>query len=624
MCGIAGIAVWGRGEPPSEEKVRAQCAVLRHRGPDGEGWIVEEGVGLGMTRLAVIDVEGGEQPIFNEDRSVRVVYNGEIYNYRELRKELEAKGHRFRTATDTEVIVHLYEEEGDDFPARLNGMFGLALHDRRRRRLLLVRDAMGVKPLYYGFAGDRLLFASEVKGILAAGIMKPSLDLDALAEFLSWEYVPAPRTLMKEIRKLEPGALLALDLSSGEREERRWWSIPSAGEGDRRTEAEWEEAVDGKIAECVRRQLVSDVPLGALLSGGVDSSLVVAGMGEARTFSIGFDDETYDERRYAEAVAAHLGASHRYEVLRPDLAGLFDRLMPHLDDPIGDFSVFPTYLVSKLAREEVTVALSGDGGDELFGGYETYLAEEKARTWKRLPAFVRRGVIEPAIGSLRPGPKKKGWRNKAIRFVEGLAHDEALGHARWRLFVGDALRRSLFSDEAGREVRTPAGAHILRLAEEAGDRDAVDRALYIDARSYLTDNCLVKVDRMSMACSLETRVPLLDPELAALAFSIPSALKVRGGETKRLLKRVARRRVPSWCVDRPKEGFSIPIKRMLREEMKPLMTDLLSSDRIEREGVFRPATVRRLVEEHLKGEANHSHGLWSLMVFHDWRTRWSV
>ncbi|MFH1277617.1 MAG: asparagine synthase (glutamine-hydrolyzing) [Candidatus Eisenbacteria bacterium] len=624
MCGIAGIAAWGAAEPPSEGTVRAQCAVLRHRGPDGEGVVVEAGVGLGMTRLAVIDVEGGEQPVFNEDRTVRVVYNGEIYNYRELRRELEAKGHRFRSASDTEVIVHLYEEDGHGFPARLSGMFALALHDTKRKRLLLARDAIGVKPLYYGFAGGRILFASEVKGILAAGIVRPTLDVGALAEFLAWEYVPAPRTLMKEIRKLEPGCSLDIDLDSGERTERRWWSIPPAGERAARTEAEWEEAVDGKLAECVRRQLVSDVPLGALLSGGVDSSLVVAGMDGARTFSIGFEDETYDERKYAEAVAVHLGASHRSEVLRPDLAGLFDRLMPHLDDPIGDFSVFPTYLVSRLAREEVTVALSGDGGDELFGGYETYVAEEKARTWKRLPRFVRRGIIEPAIGSLRPGPRKKGWRNKAIRFVEGLAHDEALGHARWRLFVGEALGRSLFSDEARRAIDTPPEAHILRLAAEAGGRDAVDRALYIDTRSYLTDNCLVKVDRMSMACSLETRVPFLDTELVELAFSMPSSLKVRGGETKRLLRRVARRHVPAWCVDRPKEGFSIPIKHMLRSELKPLMTDLLSEGRIEREGVFQVSAVRRLVEEHLKGEANHSHALWSLMVFHDWRTRWSV
>jgi len=298
--------------------------------------------------------------------------------------------------------------------------------------------------------------------------------------------------------------------------------------------------------------------------------------------------------------------------------------MPFMDDPIGDFSIFPTYLVSKLAREEVTVALTGDGGDECFGGYETYVAQEKARTWSRLPGVLRRRVLEPAIRALPPSPRKKGLVNKSKRFVEGLDHGARLGHARWRLFVGEALRRELFTTDAQSQMAVRAEQHVEDLFERAGEREALDRGLYVDARSYLVDNCLVKVDRMSMACSLEARVPLLDPEVVSLAFRIPAELKVARGKTKVLLKRVAARQVPAECVYRPKEGFSIPIKNWLRVELRPLMLDLLSPARITGQGIFQPVVVGQLVREHLEGKANHSHILWSLMVFEDWRQRWSV
>jgi asparagine synthase (glutamine-hydrolysing) len=369
---------------------------------------------------------------------------------------------------------------------------------------------------------------------------------------------------------------------------------------------------------------VSDVPLGAFLSGGVDSSLVVAAMGKAQTFSIGFDDPTYNELSWAKRVADHLGVSHDFEVIQPTVVDLFDDLMNYMDDPIGDFSIFPTYLVSRHARRRVTVALSGDGGDELFAGYETYLAQEKARLWRRVPGFLRKGLAEPAIRTLRPTAKKKGLVNKAKRFVEGLEHPPALGHARWRLFVGEALRRSLFTPDAMSAMTAPAERHILDLRERASGRDELDQSLYIDLKSYLVDNCLVKVDRMSMACSLESRVPLLDKELVELAFRVPSKLKISDGETKDILKRVAVRHVPRDCVYRPKEGFSIPIKHWLRTEFRPLMEDMLSPSRISTEGVFDVGTVQRLKTEHLDGTANHSHVLWSMLVFQDWRDRWSV
>jgi asparagine synthase (glutamine-hydrolysing) len=624
MCGIAGVIALRGGAPPSDVQLCAMCDTLVHRGPDEGGRGIVHDVALGMRRLSIIDVAGAHQPLYNEDRTVRVVFNGEIYNFREIRRELAARGHTFATSGDGEVIAHLWEECGPALAAKLNGMFAFALHDTRSGRVLLARDHLGIKPLYYAATASHVVFGSEVKSLLASGLVPRNLDVDALGEFLAWEYVPAPRTLLSAVKKLPPASSLEVDLATGSVRQYTWWDVPRPGTVAARSEREWEDAVDTKIRECVQRQLVSDVPLGAFLSGGVDSSLVVAGMGGARTFTIGFDDPSYSEVEWARRVASALGVSHRVEIIEPDVVGLFDCLMRFMDDPIGDFSIFPTYLVSKLAREEVTVALSGDGGDEIFGGYETYIAQEKARAWRRIPAFARVGVAEPLIRQLRPRQEKKGLVNKAKRFVEGLEHEEELGHARWRLFVGEAMRRELFTPEARGALRTPVGEHIRTLADAARGRNDVDRQLYVDLKSYLSDNCLVKVDRMSMATSLETRVPLLDVELVELAFGVPPELKVHNGETKVLLKRVAARHVPRECIYRQKQGFSIPIKQWLGTSFRPLMEELLGPAPLSAEGLFNVATVERLKREHLSGRANHSHVLWSLLVFQDWRRRWSV
>ncbi|MEX0745753.1 MAG: asparagine synthase (glutamine-hydrolyzing) [Phycisphaeraceae bacterium] len=627
MCGIAGIVPFRSEQGAGMRRLVAMCDTLRHRGPDDAGAEVRDGVALGMRRLAIIDVAGGRQPIANEDGSVRVVFNGEIYNYRELRRELEAQGHRFTTATDTEVLVHLYEQHGVDMAEKLNGMFAVALHDLARRRVVLIRDHLGIKPLFYSFDNDRLVFGSEIKALLASGMVARELDVDALGQFMAWEYVPAPATLFKTVRKLEPGCLLDVSLDAGWVRQRRYWDVPvqSADRADLRPGDAWEQEVDAKVAEVVRRQMVSDVPLGAFLSGGVDSSLVVAGMGErAQTFSVGFEDPTYNELRWARRVANHLHVSHEHELLPPHVADRFDHLMQFMDDPIGDFSIFPTYLVSQHARRQVTVALSGDGGDELFGGYETYLAQARARQWQRLPSMLRKRVLEPTLRAVPPSPKKKGLLNKAKRFVEGFEHDAALGHARWRLFVGSAMRERLFTPAARAAMPTPPGEHIDRLARQADGADDLDRALYVDVKSYLVDNCLVKMDRMSMAASLEARVPLLDRELVELAFAMPARLKVHEGETKPLLKRVAARHVPRDCVYRPKEGFSIPMKHWLKTDFRPLMESLLAPRPLREQGLFDVTTVQRLKAEHLADRANHSHVLWSLMVFQDWRARWGV
>lgn len=628
MCGIAGILALPGSPPPSMEILRAMCATLVHRGPDDDGFFLEGSVGFGMTRLSIIDVAGGHQPLFNEDRSVRVVFNGEIYNFRELRRELERSGHRFASGSDGEVVVHLWEEVGLRFPERLNGMYAIALHDGRRGRLVLVRDRLGVKPLFYAIEGGWLLFASEAKALLASGRVPRDLDLDSLAQFLAWEYVPGPRTLFRSVQKLDPATMLIAEETTGTIRTAAYWDVPpedpASGRNDApRTASGWEEAVDSKIQECVRRQLVSDVPLGAFLSGGVDSSLVVAGMGDARTFSIGFDDPSYNELPWASAVARHLGVSHRTEVVRPDAVSLFEHLMGFMEDPIADVSIFPTYLVSKLAREEVKVCLSGDGGDECFGGYEGYVADGASRIWATLPRPIRKGILEPGIRCLPPREEKKGWINKAKRFVEGLAFDPGLRHARWRLFVGERLRSELFSPEVQAALTTPVGEHIHRLLQRSGPRSPGNQMLYVDLKSYLVDNCLVKVDRMSMACSLEARVPLLDHELVELAFRVPWELKVSRGRTKVLLKRVAARRLPRETVYRPKEGFSIPMKNWLRGQLRPFMEELLSPARVAAEGLFQVSTVERLKREHLDGVANWSHVLWSLIVFQEWRRRWS-
>jgi asparagine synthase (glutamine-hydrolysing) len=602
------------------------CGTILHRGPDEGASVVRGTVGLGARRLSIIDLAGGSQPLYNEDRSVCVVFNGEIYNYRELRRELQQQGHTLSSETDGEVIAHLWEQHGTGLLDRLNGMFAFALHDASQKRLLLARDRVGIKPLYWAATAGGLVFGSEVKTVLASGLVDRGVDLDALGQFMAWEYVPAPATLLRSVRKLAPAELMEVDLDSGERSIRRWWDVPAPArsQDDPAGEADWEDALDAKLRECVRRQLVSDVPLGAFLSGGVDSSLVTAAMDGARTFSIGFDDPSYNELEWSRRVARHLGLEHRTEVIEPDVRDLFDRLMHFMDDPIGDFSIFPTYLVSRLAREDVTVVLSGDGGDELFGGYETYLAQERARQWARLPRALRGGLIEPAVRGLRPRAAKKGLVNKARRFVEGLGHDERLRHARWRLFLGEALREELFTAEALEQMPTPAGAHLLDLFERAGERDELDACLYVDLNSYLSDNCLVKVDRMSMACSLEARVPFLDHELVELAFRVPTRLKLAGGETKALLKRVAARHVPRECVYRPKEGFSIPIKHWLGTSLRALMDERLDPERLRAEGVFDADTVSRLVREHLDSRENHSHLLWSLIVFQEWRERWAA
>lgn len=622
MCGITGAVFFKNAPTINIDKLKFMVNTLYHRGPDEAGMAIHGSAALGMRRLSIIDLGGGSQPIYNEDKSVWTVFNGEIYNFHELKEKLIKKGHTFKTNCDTEVIVHGYEEWGADFPKYLNGMFAIALHDIKKNKLILVRDHIGIKPLYYSFNNERIVFGSEIKSLLASGLVERELNIDALGEFLSWEYVPGDATLIKSIHKLKPAEFLEIDLGNPLCSPKAYWDVPLTNERKNLSYEEWQEIIGDQIIKSVKRQMISDVPLGAFLSGGVDSSLIVAAMGNAKTFSIGFEDPTYNELMWARKVANYLNVDHKDEIIKPDVAEMFENLMYFLDDPIGDFSIFPTYLVSKLARKHVTVSLSGDGGDELFGGYETYLADNKALQYLKIPAFLRKGLIEPAINNLKPTAKKKGLINKSKRFLEGFEHNDNLSHARWRIFVGDAVRQQLFSNESLNEITSSPAEHILNLFEKSGDRGNLNRSLYVDVKSYLVDNILTKVDRMSMAVSLEARVPYLDTEVVELAFQVPEKFKATSKETKVILKSIAAKYVPKECIYRPKEGFSIPIKNWLNKEVKPVMEDLLDNKKIAADGIFDFNTIDRLKKEHSAGAANHSHILWSLIVFHDWKKRW--
>jgi len=624
MCGIAGVAT--RAGTPSRAVLGRMCDVMRHRGPDGEGVFLEPGIGLAMRRLAVLDLVTGDQPVANAAGTVHAVCNGEIYNYRELRDELAAKGHRFRGTGDCEVIPRLYEEHGIEFLSRLNGMFAIALWDSALQRLLLARDRMGIKPLYYSRHGGNLWFASEVKCILAAGGSARAIDPLGVDQFLTFEYTASPTTLFADIRKLPPGTWLTA--SGGKLHQGRFWSLPAVAPGRAPDAEEFAVRVRQTLLRAVRRQLASDVPLGAFLSGGIDSSILVAAMREVSpapplTFAIGFGDPTYSELHHARAVAAHCGTRHHEEILTPDYQSLLPEVIAQLDQPIADFSVFPTLLVARMARRHVTVALGGDGGDELFGGYDTYRADRlSARLLDWQPAPVRAAAEWLARGlPLRQG--KRGFANELRRFLEGARLPSDWQHLRWMVFLREEQRTRLYTREFRAHVAGAAEGLVRAVLEDQG-ADRLAAQMRCDLRLYLPEDILAKVDAMSMAASLEARVPYLDNDLVDLALAIPSGLKVRGGERKWILKRAFAGSLPEALLRRGKEGFSIPMKQWLRHEWNGLMHELLSPRSLAAEGLFEARYVEQLMREHETGAHNHSHLLWALMVFQLWRDRFEA
>jgi len=598
----------------------AQATV--HRGPDDEGTDVDGPLLMGMRRLSIIDVDGGRQPIANEDGSLRVVCNGEIYNFQRLRKELQAAGHRFRTHSDTEVIVHMYEAYGDSFVERLDGMFAFALWDRRRRRLLIGRDRLGIKPLYYFESPRGLFFASEAKAILAATEEVRALDPGALGEYLALGYVPAPSCMFRGVRKLPPATLLIAE--AGGVQLRRYWHLAANVETGR-SEEEWVERVRASLEQAVVAQMVSDVPLGAFLSGGVDSSAVVALMARhstqpVKTYAIGFDDSSggrhFNELPYARQVADLFSTEHKEIVVRPDVAALMPRLIWHMDEPVADTAFMTTYLVSEFARRDVKVILSGVGGDELFGGYNRYLGDYYLRRYRRVPAWLRQGLIEPILGRL---PSDRHTRLLSLsRYARSFVSSSQLSfEQRYRSYVQvmpAALRRDLLI--AGVD-NTDADA-LDRAFAEARHSDGLRRLLEVDLATQMADDLLALTDRMSMATSLECRVPLLDWQLLELAARIPEEQKLPGGRLKHLLKRALAPLLPPQILFRKKRGFGAPMGAWLKHELANVLGHLLSRSAVESRGLFHWPIVARIIGEHERGREDHSDPLLALMSMEVW------
>lgn len=609
MCGIAGFVGHPEGAGAAEARLRAMCNAIEHRGPDDAGYFVQPGVALGMRRLSIIDVAGGHQPLGNEDGSLQLVFNGEIYNFRELQARLRAGGHSLATNSDTETIVHLYEDRGDALVDDLRGMFGFALWDGPRQRLLLARDRLGIKPLYYAASADGVAFASELRPLLATGLVSAEIDPVALLDYFSLGYVPDPRSIFKGVHKLPPGHRLTWTRAEGVRISRYW--SPNIAEQPGISVEDAVQEIRRLLDESVQLHLESEVPLGAFLSGGIDSSAVVATMkrvagGDVRTFSIGFDEAEYDESAHAANVARALGTRHTELVVRPEADSLVEDVVHTFDEPFADSSAIPTFLVCQLARQHVTVALSGDGGDELFGGYERY-----ARTLSRprVPSPVLRSLLRAVSLAMPLGARGRGYLHGLGRSARGqYATSIALPHT---ANEGGVLRR---------ELAETAGAFdtvLDRWFEGCEDRDFPSQLMLVDLQSYLPGDILAKVDRTSMASSLEARVPLLDHRFAEFAMSLPSSLKMRGGVGKWIFREAIRDRVPDIVLSHPKRGFTVPLTDWFRGPLSYRLDALLAPGARVGEYVD-PVPLRRVVDEHRTGKRGHAGLLWRILALELW------
>ena len=665
MCGIAGwINLDNKSTNRDAEAVlHSMCERIVHRGPDSEGVWLDETAALGMRRLSIIDLKTGDQPVFSEDRSVVVMMNGELYNYREVRADLEKRGHKFVTRSDTEILPHLYELYGEDLLEHVNGMYAFSLWDSRRKKLIIARDRFGEKPLYYGIFGGKLIWASELKSLLAHPDVDAELDLNALRHYVSFDYVPAPLSIFKGISKLPAAHLLTVE--NGEVKTRRYWDIDwsvdtpvrmsvastrtgagnaevsggsegfagGTGDADRSVRAPAKtqgslsargEELKDLLSDSVRMRLVSDVPLGILLSGGIDSSTVAAFAARhanetVKTFSIGFEEDSFDETRYARMVADHIGSDHYEDELSATRAGdMIGDIGKWLDEPLSDASLIPTFLLSQFVRKHVTVALGGDGGDELFAGYPMYYAHTVANKYLAIPSLVRRGVIEPVVNALPVSTKNLSFDYKAKRFIRASQHDDVTRHHSWfgsfsidqheGLFTQDVLDRS--NADIYREVRDLVG--------RSNAKNIIERMQYADINFYLAEDILTKVDRAAMAVSLETRAPFLDPRIAQFAAAIPVEYKLKGKNGKVILREAMKDLLPHEILHRSKKGFGIPIAEWLKGRLNRMLHDLLAPERLRRQNLFDAGYVQRLITEHETGKASHHKELWTLLVFELW------
>jgi len=623
MCGICGVLHFD-DSPIDALALERMVQAIQHRGPDDSGTWHDGAVGLGNTRLAIIDLSAaGHQPLANETNEVWIAFNGEIYNFESLKAEVEAHGHIYRSRTDTETIVHLFEECGIECLQSLRGMFALAIWDARKRELWLARDRLGKKPLYYFKDEHRLIFGSEIKCILAYPNVPRDLNRGVVPLYLTYGYVPAPEPIFTGIKMLRPGCWLRV--SDGQIEERAYWDVPlPAVRALHRhwTEADWATALLEQLREAVRLRLISDVPLGAFLSGGLDSSAVVALMAEAahgpvKTFAMGFAGEpSYDETAHARAVAEHLGTDHHEFIVEPDVIDLVPKLVWHLDQPFGDSSAIPTYLVSKLAREHVTVALTGDGGDELLAGYERFEAARLAKRYQALPGFAHRTVAAIA----KRWPQGTGYRDlgrRTLRFVSRARLPLPEQYLGWVGVMSpelvDEMMVGLFQESAPRLIQSHFSSYF-----RLNGNDPVPTLLDVNFRSYLPDDLLIKADRMSMAASLEARSPFLDHVLIEFAATMPVNLKLNNGVTKYILKKTFEDKLPHQIVYRQKHGFGVPVGKWFRTTLRPTLTDSLLSTRAQQRGLLNPNMVQRLVDEHLNGQRDHGQPLWTLLMLEMW------
>jgi asparagine synthase (glutamine-hydrolysing) len=606
--------------PVDRQLLERMCIALEHRGPDSRGVFADEQAGLGIQRLRVIDLVTGDQPVSNEDGSVVVVLNGEIYNFQQLRDHLRAKGHRFATEGDTEVIVHLYEEEGADCVRHLHGMFAFALWDRRRRRLLLARDRVGKKPLFYALANGGISFASELRALIEDREIRTDVDPHAVDCFLAYGYVPAPMSIFTAVRKLEPAHTLLLDRGGVAIE--RYWNLDYSRKIHVKDSRDLHEPILDAVRRATRRRLISDVPLGAFLSGGIDSSAVVAAMAEAstgpvKTFSIGFDSDAFDELPHARQVATLFGTDHNEFVVRPDAISVVPKLVRHYGEPFADSSAIPSFYLSELTRSQVTVALNGDGGDESFGGYTRYVANRLASRLDYVPGPLRRGAA--ASMRQRGGGELTSLSNKARRLMQSLPLEPPARYERYISWCDPPLRARLYSDEfAALVADSPAADVIGRPWREASGADVVDKMLEVDVKTYLAGDLIPKIDIATMAHALEARSPLLDHELMEFAASIPADLKVRGREKKWIFREALRGWLPSDILDRPKQGFSVPIGDWFRSELRDLAHDVLLDPHSLSRGYFRPEAIRSMLDRHSRGADQETKPMWALFMLELW------
>lgn len=623
MCGIAGMISMTDGAVAERaERLDAMCRVMTHRGPDEQGTAVVGRAAMGMRRLSIIDLAGGQQPVYNADRTKLIVFNGEIYNYRELRKDLEARGHVFRTNSDTETIISAYQEYGRDCVRHLRGMFAFAIWDDADQSLFIARDRVGKKPLFYALTpSGEFIFGSELKVLLTHGGISHEIDRGALDAYLTFGYVPEELCIFASVKKLEPGHFLTFRNSEIKTE--KYWDLDFSAEPITDSEEKVDEDLLERLRDAVRVRLVSEVPLGAFLSGGVDSSAVVGLMSQlmgspVKTFSIGFNEDSFDELKYARIAAKHFGTDHHEFTVTPDVVEMVDELVWHFDEPFADSSSLPTYMVSKMARDHVTVVLSGDGGDELFAGYSRYVTDRKRSGLERLPRSIRQHLIRPLSEALPHGTRGKNYLfnislDAAARYIDSISHFN--GPQKRKLYSG-ATRTKMNGSFARGE------ALFRQIAANSGTDDPIENLLYLDTKTYLPSDILTKVDRMSMAASLETRSPLLDQDLIEYVARIPSELKLKGSETKYIFKRAVEGFVPREILYRQKQGFGVPIGDWINSQLKERMTGDLSDRRTLERGYFDSKYIKLLLDEHARGRRDHSHPLWTLWMLELWHRRY--